>query len=479
MVPTLSLGQVLCYTARSTVTSPSERPLLPYYGGTFGVLLPFAVFVVGVVSLALAGAPDERGFWPVLVLALATSLLLARERTRWCETVIEGMSRPIVAIMILAWSLASIVGVLMSATGFVDALLFLAGRLHLGGTAFVGASFLICCVVSTATGTSFGTILLCGPLLYPAGGLLGSDPATLAGAILGGATFGDSISPLSDTSIASALSQATDVGGTVRSRVKYVVPAALLALPVYLFFGGGAGGAADRLSLAGSPRGLPMVLAPLTVIVLLLKGRHLLEGLLAGIAVATAIGLGTGLLPPERLLELDRSNFTVRSLIIDGINRSVGISFFTLFLLGLVAALEASGVLGRWVDFAAQRIRTARAAEGWIAGVVGVVTCLTCHSIVAILTVSEFTRVTGERFGLHPYRRANLLDLSVSSIPFTLPYFIPVILAANTTASGRDHGLPMVPPLQVGLHNFLSLAIFSVLVVAITTGYGRTRSSDR
>lgn len=96
----------------------------------------------------------------------------------------------------------------------------------------------------------------------------------------------------------------------------------------------------------------------------------------------------------------------------------------------------------------------------------------------AILTVSEFTRETGERFGIHRYRRANLLDVTVSSFPFTLPYFLPVILAANTTASGAPHGVPKVDPLRVGLHNFFSWALLLVLIFAIVTGYGRRFSAD-
>ena len=205
-----------------------------FYGGLAGALAPFALFIVGVVWIGLSGAPDERGFWPVLVAALSLGLLLARNRTVYSEVAIAGMSREIVMIMVMAWLLASVLGVLLSTTKFIEALTWSAGWLGLGPVAFVGATFLVCVSVSTATGTSFGTILIAGPLLYPAGVLLGADPATTIGAVLGGAVFGDSISPISDTTIASAFSQNADIAGTVRSRVKYVVPAAVLSLVAYL-----------------------------------------------------------------------------------------------------------------------------------------------------------------------------------------------------------------------------------------------------
>ena len=45
-------------------------------------------------------------------------------------------------------------------------------------------------VFSMATGTSLGTLIICTPLLYPAGAALGVDPMFLGGALLAGATFG-------------------------------------------------------------------------------------------------------------------------------------------------------------------------------------------------------------------------------------------------------------------------------------------------
>lgn len=472
----------------SSSAGNSQSPFSPekatkqvrYYGGSIGALVPFFVFVAGVVTIALSGAPDERGFWPVLIFALILGLLLARDKKTFSEVVIEGMSKPIVMIMIMAWVLASIIGVLMSITGFIEALTWLAGRLSLGGTAFVLAAFIICCIVSISTGSSIGTILICGPILYPAGGLLGSNLAILAGAIIGGATFGDSIAPISDTTIASALSQKADIGGTVRSRMKYVLPAATLAFGLYVLRAslGKGGTPTDGIDIAGSPRGLPMIIVPVVIIALLLSRRHLLHGLLIGIIVGVAVGIGFGLLPFETVISLDLENFSARSFVIDGINRAVGICFFTIFLMGIVAALEASGFLKKLVDFSAGKSHSKRSAEMWIAGTVGAAVLLTCHSIVAILTVGEFSRRTGEGMGIHRYRRANLLSLTVSTFPFILPYFIPVILVANATASGAEYGIPSVSPLQAGLNNFYSWAVMAMVIFALVSGFGRDFAKD-
>ena len=214
-----------------------QTPTLRFYGGMLGAFLPFLVFVSGVVIIALSGAPDERGFWPVLVLALGLGLLLVREKQTYCEEVIAGMSQQIVMIMITAWMLASIIGVLMTITGFVEALTWVSAQLHLGGTGFVAATFVICCLVSLSTGSSFATILICSPILYPAGGLLGADLPVLAGAIIGGAAFGDFTAPISDTTILSSMASASDHIDHVKTQLPYAMVAGVGAAILYLIVG--------------------------------------------------------------------------------------------------------------------------------------------------------------------------------------------------------------------------------------------------
>lgn len=445
------------------------RKQVSFYGGAVGALVPFIVFVAGVAAMSLKGAPDERGFWPVLILSLTTGLVLARDKRDFCEITIEGMSQHIVMIMIVAWMLASIIGVLMHTTGFVEALIWLVQTIRLGPTGFVAAAFILCCLVSLSTGSSFATILICSPLLYPAGGLLGAHLPILAGAILGGATVGDFSAPISDTTIASALSQKAHMGATVRSRVKHILPAAVLALVAYTagaHIAKGSGVTANTV-LTGSPSGLPMALVPVLIIYLFLTGKHLVHALLLGIAFGVVMGLSLGLLPQEKLFSLDPDHFTARSLIIDGINRAVGISFFTILLMGLVASLQASGLINKLVAFAEKRSHKRQHGELWIAGTAGVAILLITHSVAAILTVAEFVNRTGEKLGIQAVRRANLLSLVGCTFPFILPYFIPVILMANTTHAGQDHGIAPVTPLEAGLYNFVSWALLVVLVVSL------------
>ena len=411
------------------------------------------------------------------VAALGVGLALARDRRRYCDTLIQGMAQPIVGLMIMAWLLAGALGSIMGATGFIQALVWIAYQTHVNGGAYVALAFLICCIVSTSTGTSLGTILLCAPLLYPAGSSLHAQPAVLMGAILAGATFGDSISPMSDTTIASSGTQNADIGGVVRSRLKYVIPAGIAAAMVSAFLGNAASTAVESAAnLGGSPRSLPMLLVPALVIGLLLRKKHLLEGLLVGIFSSAALGLALGLLQPAQLLFIDHAHYTAGGLIITGMQHGVGVSIFTLLLIAMVSTLRATALLERVINFARRHTHSARQAEFWIFGSVSAAVLLTTHSVVAMLTVGDFAKETGRSMGLSAYRRANLLDMTVCTYPFALPYFIPTILAASASASGTDFGMPKLSPWTVGIHNNYSLILFAVVLLAMLTGYGRSES---
>jgi Na+/H+ antiporter NhaC len=230
------------------------------------------------------------------------------------------------------------------------------------------------------------------------------------------------------------------------------------------------GGVAEDLAELATA-GLPMLAVPALVIGLLMARRHLLVGLLTGIAAATLLGLALGLIAPGEVFYVDHESFGARGLIVSGIERGIGVSIFTILLMGLVAGLEATGITERLVDMARKRAKSARDVELWTFGTVSAAVLLTTHSTVALLAVGPFTRQAGSRFGINACRRANVLDTTVCTYPFLLPYCIPTILAASMTAGVAT--MPRLSPFSIGLMNFHSWALLVVIVLAILTGWGR------
>ena len=111
---------------------------------------------------------------------------------------------------------------------------------------------------------------------------------------------------------------------------------------------------------------LSMLLAPALALGLLLARRHLVEGLMSGVVAAIAIGLALGLVAPGDLLYIDHDNFIAAGLILDGMERGVGVSILTILLMGLVGGLEASGITDRIIAAARRHIHSPRGAETWI-----------------------------------------------------------------------------------------------------------------
>jgi Na+/H+ antiporter NhaC len=216
-----------------------------------------------------------------------------------------------------------------------------------------------------------------------------------------------------------------------------------------------------------------MGLVPVLIIGLLLARRHLVESLLAGIVAAVLLALPLGLIAPDQLLRVEPGSYAARSLIIDGLERGVGVSVFTLLLVGLVAGVEASGALERLVGKVSERSGGGWLAELRIVATVMGAVLITTHSVVAVLTVGDYARRSGEAAGIGRYRRANLLDLAVCTWPFLLPYFLPTILMSAATAAGEGVGMPRVSALEAGAFNFYSWGLLAMLGVAVVGGYGR------
>jgi Na+/H+ antiporter NhaC len=196
-----------------------------------------------------------------------------------------------------------------------------------------------------------------------------------------------------------------------------------------------------------------------------------MEALLLGLVLALVTAVGAGLVLPRDLLRVESGAFGATGILVDGIGRGVGISVFTVLLMALIGPLQASGTLDRLVARARAK-PGARRAEWTIVGLVTLATFLTTHSVVAMLAVGPVVQRIGAPAGIGAYRRANLLDLTVCTWPFLLPWFLPTILAASVT---RGVGLPPVTPGGAGLHNTYAWALLVTVGVAVVTGYGRDR----
>ena len=163
-----------------------------------------------------------------------------------------------VAILLLAWSLSAVCEQLHTAPYLVEIC-----RGALSARLLPAITFVLAAAVSFATGTSWGTMAILMPLVFPLGAVLpaaeGLPAATATGihlaavsAVLAGAVFGDHCSPISDTTIMSSLACGSDHIDHVRTQLPYALLVGSIALICgYLPTGWGAPSWASLLAGGG------------------------------------------------------------------------------------------------------------------------------------------------------------------------------------------------------------------------------------
>jgi Na+/H+ antiporter NhaC len=242
----------------------------------------------------------------------------------------------------------------------------------------------------------------------------------VVGAVIGGATFGDNLSVISDTAIAAARTQGCSVREKFRENIKIALPAALLTLVVLGLVG-------DASPVTASEGTSPWLVLPyLLVLVLAVIGLDVLVVLSIGLLVAGVFGFF--------LADQDYSLSVFTSDVYAGFESVVEITLLALFIGGLGALIKASGGLN-WL--AAQISRIARGNTGrrtgeWsVAALAAVTDVFTANNTVAILISGSVARDIAERHDVPPARAASLLDIFVCSVQSLLPYGAQILLAAS------------------------------------------------
>lgn len=438
-------------------------------------VLPLLVFVGGALTLAITKCPDEKGYWPIALAALTLAVLLAKDKREAVNIAVAGMSQRLVPLMVCAWLFSAILGQYMRVSGMIPVLVDFLRSLHVTGGVFVGIAFIVASITSTCTGTAVGTILMVTPVMFPLGAETGANPTLVLGAILAGGAFGDDYSPLSDTTIASAETQGVDIGESSRVRFKYVIGPALVALVLYVIFGGGGVTTAHAANAEAQDwTRVLMLAAPALVLAMSMMGADIILSMLSGIVCAVVLGITTGAVPLNQLFGLDMKNFTATSILIDGMNRAVGISIFTLLLVGTVEIVlhtASRDVVRSTVAM------SARKAESLITLMILGVNTFLAHNTVTILATAAAARNLRDRGGLNGMRVCQLVDISGNTVMHMFPYMITTVLAmAMARPDLNRYGVDSLNPVAVGFSNFHSWGLLVCLAVVICTGRWRGES---
>ena len=104
---------------------------------------------------------------------------------------------------------------------------------------FLPAGLLFCSLMAVATGTSWGTVGTAGVVLMGIGTAVGFPAPVVAGMVVSGASFGDKMSPVSDTTNLAAMSAGTTLYSHIRSMCYTTLPVYCLVTGIFAWIGMG------------------------------------------------------------------------------------------------------------------------------------------------------------------------------------------------------------------------------------------------
>lgn len=209
----------------------------------FLMLLPLVLMVLLVfVFLYLTGDGDilqGSGSSSIFYTMLSTWLFILvyyvgtknMKLKEWGETSVRGALKliPIAAILLFAFALAQITVELK--TGLYLASLA-QGVIRVEFLALV--IFLLSSIIAFSTGTSWGTFSIMIPIAVPMAVGMDANIALCIGAAISGGVLGDHGSPISDTTIISAMASECGLVEHVRTQLPYVAVSGVIAMVCFL-----------------------------------------------------------------------------------------------------------------------------------------------------------------------------------------------------------------------------------------------------
>ncbi|MFB6081834.1 MAG: Na+/H+ antiporter NhaC family protein [Halanaeroarchaeum sp.] len=494
------------------VRTAREGPTIEFYGGRWASALPLGLFVVwAIFQSGVLQIGDTTGLVAGMLVALIVGMFFAKGSwATYANTIFEGMTQRVAATAIVAWLWAGMFAQTLQDGGFVDGLVWAADVLNVSASLFPAVTFVLAALLATGIGTGYGTTITFVGLFFPAGVLLGANPVLMFGAILSGAVFGDNLAPVSDTTIVSAVTQDSDIGGVVASRFKYAIIAAAFAFVGYLIAGSMMpGSGVDIAQTAGlgeaaNPLGLVHLVSIAVVIGTAVRGRHIVEAISWGIVSAFVFNVVLGLAPVSAMLSFDapQNLAAAQSLSwlpfvtlvepgnagISGSLYSGAAGFFPLIVLTLLIVAGARimirgggfEALQNWL-LSAVATNVTRAETTMVLGT-GLINAMITINTAAEIAIAPYIARIGERYNINGYRRANILDANTSALGYIFPWAGGVLVGyAEMPDLVARYGTEamLVQPASVVPFVFHGWFLVAVFLFAALTGFGREYTTDR
>ena len=326
--------------------------------------------------------------------------------------------------------------------------------------------FIAACFISLSIGTSVGTIVALTPVAVGLAEKTGIDLPYMVAVVVGGSFFGDNLSFISDTTIASTKTQDCVMRDKFKVNFMIVVPAALIVLGIYIFQG---------LSLSAAPQMQTIewikVIPYLIVLGTAVSGMNVMLVLLLGsfstgiIGICTATGV-FGATPAESM-NVGTAFFDWFGAMGTGITGMGELIIITLLAGGMLETIRYNGGIDFIITRLTRHVTGKRGAELSIAALVSVANLCTANNTIAIITTGPIAKDIAKRFHLDRRKTASILDTFSCLIQGIIPYGAQMLIAA---------GLAGISPLSIIGNLYYPFCMGACAILAILIRYPKKYS---
>ena len=435
------------------------------------------VIVIVIVGLLWLGISLHSLLLIALIWVAGHSVIIGFHFQEIKSAMISGIEKGLGAIFIFF-----LIGVLVAAlieSGTIGGLIYYGIDL-LHPTFFLPAGLVLCSLMSLATGTAWGTIATIGVVLMGLGDALGIPLPLVAGMVVSGATFGDKMSPVSDTTNLAAMSADTDLYSHIKSMMFTTVPTYIICLIAFtligLYHSGQTLSAQELLALkqhlAIEFKIGPLTLLPLAVLFLLSLKRAPAEvAMLASVATAVVLAvltqergitdvlnsLHTGYVADTGLQQLDRL------LSRGGINSMMWTMSLALLALSLGGILDRTGFVQILLSGLLKRIKRSATLMATTIGAGIAANMSMGEAYLSIIFGGQIFKNSYEEDGLEKHMLSRCLEEGATCSTSIIPW---------TTSGAFITGVLGMSPLEFAPYAFFNL-INPLLSIALAyMGYG-------
>ncbi len=397
-------------------------------------LLPIGVFLIMYLGLGLLfeyGMNIPMGFYNVpivaaFLVAICTACLQDRKTSfdKKLEQMGQGVGdKNIITMLLIFLTAGAFVGVVGQSSAQSVAYFMLS---VIPPQFAVAVLFVVSCFISTAMGTSVGTISLLTPIAVEVAAAAGYDAALCIATVVGGSMFGDNLSMISDTTIAACNGQGCAMKDKFRGNFLIALPAAMASLVIVLLMT-----ARQTPDQIVKEYDLLMMLPYILVLIGGVAGVNVFVVLLCGILSGAVITLASGAIIPAE-------GQTIISQLLMNVGSNMSGMFETCMVAILVSALCAlirqQGGFDALLSFVRRIFKGKKGGQLGMGLMVATMDVATANNTVAIVMANPIAKEMSEEYGITPRRAACLLDTFSCIAQGVIPYGAQLLVAISTAA---------------------------------------------